>query len=245
MLALSGCGGGSSGSSTTTAVQTEANLNGIWLGTYAHNATYLSGLELKLTNNGTSAISGTFLTDYNVSGTISGTVSGSNVTFTMSSTTPACTGNYSGSGVISGSNLAFTYSGTDCAGSYTNKTGNVSTVPDIASTVGASGNWYGITGIDYYTLLSLNSTDSANYTGTIKLINRVDSSVLTANVAGTASSLTLSGITGTLSSTTLTPTGGTITLSSASSSGVYVSWINFNYIYGGTGLSGATLSKLQ
>jgi len=59
-------------------------------------------------------------------GTFVGTVSGRTATFTLTQTTPGCSGTFSGHAVVMPSPelLVYYYSGTDCLGTHTNGNGS-------------------------------------------------------------------------------------------------------------------------
>lgn len=128
-----GSGGGSTGSTTqpspapTTPSGTTADVNGSWRGT-ATDSSGPGAMVWQITQSGTSFSGTVTITDTSTGltarGTISGTVSGSSIQFSIAipaggfETMPTCTASATGSGSIAGSTITGTYSGSStCSGS--------------------------------------------------------------------------------------------------------------------------------
>ena len=119
LMVLASCGGGSDMVSTPA-----INIAGSW------NATMTStggselpvgtqyGVAFTLTQNGGS-VSGTWASGGGAGGTISGTISDNNFTFTGASPSP-CVGSFSGTGTVNGTSTSISgaYSGSDCNGTF-------------------------------------------------------------------------------------------------------------------------------
>jgi hypothetical protein len=136
---------------------------------------------MQRTNN---VISGAFKTDTNISGNLSGSIYDNNINISLVSTDPSCIGQYSGTGTVTNDNyIEFRYSGSDCLGTYTNKYGKLFKLINVATNKW-SGNWWGNPLIDDYTIISLNTNDNVNFNGNLISVNRVDKSVLTADLNG-------------------------------------------------------------
>jgi hypothetical protein len=102
-----------------------ANLNGLWTGTLASNLlTTPTGITINITQTNNS-ISGSYSVITGASGTIAGTINNNSFNFTLTQTTPSCTGSFTGQGTINGTAITFTYSGADCWGIH-NGSGNLS-----------------------------------------------------------------------------------------------------------------------
>jgi hypothetical protein len=133
VIALAGCSKGDSGG-TTPSPATPANIAGTWSGS-ASDSSGTGTMTWVITQNG-AAISGTLAivaTDVNVAGagTISGSVDGTSITFTL--TIPAggfgapyasCTSTSSGTATVAGSAISGSYTGnvsgaTNCSGAIT------------------------------------------------------------------------------------------------------------------------------
>lgn len=208
VLLMSACGGGGSSSTppVVTPPATTVSLDGSWGGTY--ESTEVVGISLHLENDD-ATVTGSFVTDAGLQGTVTGTLAGSAFTGTLTSTTTTCPGTYTVTGTATDSVIDFTYSGTDCGGTYTDNPGRIEKLP-VVGTVASSGNWAGNPGTDHYTLLSINTTDGTSYSGSIRLYNTTDGSELTGTVTGTGTSLAISSIQGKLSATETVPVSGTI-----------------------------------
>lgn len=168
------------------------NVAGSWAGVYdVEPATGSSGpilkrgIAIKISNNG-SIVTGSLITDSNIQGTVVGTLNNNRIDFTMASTSSSCPGSYNGSGYVNNEIINFSFSGSDCAGAYQNKMGSFYKLSESGN-IGWSGNWWGISGIsteDYYTIITLNTTDSLNYTGSIRFVTKQASEILTADLSG-------------------------------------------------------------
>lgn len=128
--ALAACGGGGSSASGSPAApsspSTSVNLTGTWSGT-ASDSSGPGRMTWQLTQSG-SAISGTFTMaddaqSVSGSGTVSGTVSGAAIQFSLSVPAggfdgkyAACSSTVSGSGSATGSSISGSYSGSSCGG---------------------------------------------------------------------------------------------------------------------------------
>jgi hypothetical protein len=117
-LALSACGGDSSG---TTGPSAPLNIAGTFIGDYTATVdpgTVYQGV-LQLAQSG-SNVSGTLTTNAGRSANVSGTVSGTRLTATFTFT-DGCTGSASTTADITNgtSRLTGNYSANDCVGSYT------------------------------------------------------------------------------------------------------------------------------
>lgn len=101
--AFSGCGGGTStGSPTTAAAPAPVTAAGTWRGTV--NSTVAGSITatliLKQYSSNLTALSGTYATSDGGSVPIAGNIHGTTANFTITKTGPACTGSYSGKGVV-------------------------------------------------------------------------------------------------------------------------------------------------
>lgn len=226
VLLISACGGGGSSSTSpvVTPPATTVSLDGSWGGTY--ESTEVVGISLHLENDD-ATVTGSFVTDSGLQGTVTGTLADNALTGTLTSTATACSGTYTVTGTATDSAIDFTYSGTDCDGTYTNKPGNIKKLP-VVGAVASSGNWAGNPGTDHYTLLSINTTDGTSYSGSIRLYNTTDGSELTGTVAGTGTSLAISSIQGKLSATETVPVSGAISVGGLSGGTLTVTGFAFD-----------------
>lgn len=113
--ASKGSGGGGDGPSQSQ------SLTGTWQGTYSTSLVSTTGATATLIQNG-SSLSGSFVGSNGYSATVSGSVSGSNVQFTLTSTVPGCSGSFIGTANLSGATLTASFQGSDCLGTHTNGT---------------------------------------------------------------------------------------------------------------------------
>lgn len=178
---LINCGGGGGGGTTSSSDSNYVIVTGEWGGTYSSNLTSTHAIVLNIQNN-SPIVTGTFSTGTNISGTVNGSVSGNTISFTLTSTTPSCLGSYSGTGTINNDTITFNFTGTDCVGTHNNGQGAVSKFT-TQNTIGWSGNWW-VDDVFRIIFLTLSTTDSENYSGNVKFINKQDGSILTANLNG-------------------------------------------------------------
>ncbi|MBA4386189.1 MAG: hypothetical protein C0410_15755, partial [Anaerolinea sp.] len=111
------------------------DLTGTWIGAFTTSIiTTPTQITLLLSQSG-SNVTGTYSSQAGGVGTVSGTLSGSTLTFTLHQTTTNCSGTFSGTGTVSGNTMTFTFSGNDCLGTHTNGQGTVtrSTLPLTAN----------------------------------------------------------------------------------------------------------------
>lgn len=99
--------------------QSGALLTGTWQGSYSTSLVPPVGATVTLIQNG-STFSGSFVGTNDYTGTISGTVSGSSVQFTLTNTVSGCPGSFTGTGTVNGSTLTATFQGSDCLGTHSN-----------------------------------------------------------------------------------------------------------------------------
>lgn len=116
--AMAGCGGGGGGDgSGGTLPPTGFDMSGRWLGEYTHPIEGVRTLELNVTQSGAN-FAGTWLSSSGAFGPISGSVSGSSVTFTATYQVSICNGFFLGEGTLSSpgglDRLDFTFRGSDC-----------------------------------------------------------------------------------------------------------------------------------
>lgn len=259
LLLLTACGGGGGGGGNDApSVSPTANVTGEWGGTYSSNITGVHAISLKL--QGTSTVTGTFASGTGVAGTFSGTVTGNTMSFNLTNNNTGsviCNGSYSGTGTVSDSLITFTYSGTDCGGTHTGQ-GSISRLPTINSNVGWSGNWWHDSGMEVF-FVSLETIDSVNYSGYVKIINTSDASVLTANLNGQYGwgkhpescdtcynwmLMSLSNIQGSLSVGSGTVLSGSVGFTDYTGSLIRLSGWSFEQSGGGTYYSGGWFKKI-
>jgi hypothetical protein len=128
---LSGCGGGGGdGTPSTPAIPPSVDSTGTWKGTYTSSVVGSKTATLSLLQNN-ATLTGNYSNSAGGLGSVSGTVRGNTATFTISVTTPGCSGSFSGTGIINTTvtpaTMAFTYNGAanaSCGGSE-NGTGNL------------------------------------------------------------------------------------------------------------------------
>jgi len=103
---------------------TNATLTGTWTGTYASEIMSPHQFTCILAQSGTN-ITGTFNSSNGARGNISGTVSENIAKFTLTETTPTCTGTFSTIVTVNGYTAAITFTGSNCLGIHTNGYGSV------------------------------------------------------------------------------------------------------------------------
>jgi hypothetical protein len=120
VFALVGCGGGGDGANTPAPIPPTVDITGTW----DASMTATGGTQLPVGSRWTvvltaiqsgSAVSGTFSTAGGLVGQASGTVSGDDISFTVTQG-PVCAGTFNGFGLVNGNQMSGTYSGADCHG---------------------------------------------------------------------------------------------------------------------------------
>jgi hypothetical protein len=125
---LVSCGGGG-GDSSPPPAPPSVDVTGRWVGTYTSSVTGNGTISMNLQQSG-ATVSGNYATSSGALGSVSGTVSSDIVTFTLTVTTPGCSGTFQGTGNVdippSGPlTQSFTYSGSSTCGGAENGTGNL------------------------------------------------------------------------------------------------------------------------
>ena len=128
MVSLWGCGSGNGGS-IPVAPEAAVNITGIWGGIVASTVSGMSTATLKVTQVGNIA-TGSYSTTAGFLGTFSGTVTGTTLSFTMTSIQPGCTGTFSGTGNVSTPQvgqptMSFNYNGSSTCGGLESGTGTL------------------------------------------------------------------------------------------------------------------------
>lgn len=116
------CGGTTNATWTATkASGADVNLAGTWTGTTQSSVAAQTDITFQLSQSG-QTLSGTYTTTAGGNGTVSGSVSGSMARFTLTQTTPGCTGSFTGHAILIASPefLQFNYAGSDCLGTHEN-----------------------------------------------------------------------------------------------------------------------------
>jgi len=103
--------------------QADMNIVGTWKGSFSSSLIDNMGIMLIIMQDG-NEITGNYYSDMSV-GTISGSVDGNKLAFTLTQTSSYCTGTFSGSGSISDASISFNFQGTDCMGAHSNGIGEV------------------------------------------------------------------------------------------------------------------------
>lgn len=125
------CNGTTNATFTATrASGPDMDLSGIWFGTSQSSLTASSVIVFDLEQTG-AGVTGTWSSGAGGSGTISGTVSGKLLRFTLRQTTPGCTGTFTGHGVMIDAPVfvRFQFTGTDCLGTHENGIGTADQTP--------------------------------------------------------------------------------------------------------------------
>jgi hypothetical protein len=111
-FSLAGCGG--DGTPSTPTVPPSVDATGTWRGTYTSSIFGSKTATLSLVQNNAS-LTGNYSNSVGGLGSVSGSVSGNTATFSITVTTPGCSGSFSGTGTINTSvnpaTMAFTYNG--------------------------------------------------------------------------------------------------------------------------------------
>ncbi len=149
--------------------QDKVDVAGTYKGTYSSSLVGITDFMLIINQDG-NTISGNYYSDIST-GTISGSVDGSNLTFTLTQTTSYCTGTFTGSGTISGNTISFSFQGTDCLGTHTMGSGVVlkessgTDLPEF-SFLDLAGTWTGTAyHPSYSATLTLTVTNNGNVSG--------------------------------------------------------------------------------
>src|SRR5262245_49634222 len=95
-----------------------------WSGVYATSLIDAVPVRFDLAQTG-SQLTGTFEDLEGRTGTLTGSMSGSVFSFTLTETSPGCGGTFSGSGTSTFSELSFTFTGSDCLGTHSNGQGDL------------------------------------------------------------------------------------------------------------------------
>jgi len=120
VFVLIGCGGGGGDSSGNAPIPPTIDVTGTW----DTSMTVTGGTQgpvgfhwtavFTVIQSGAS-VSGTGITSSNTGGQVSGSVSGDDLDFTLTQTSP-CAGTYHGIGMVNGNQMSGTYAGGDCGG---------------------------------------------------------------------------------------------------------------------------------
>lgn len=117
------CGGTTNATWTATkAAGPGVNLTGNWTGTSQSSVASQTDITFQLAQSG-QTVSGTYSTTAGGDGTVSGSVSGTLFRFTLTQTTPGCTGSFTGHGIVIPTPtefLQFNFAGNDCLGTHAN-----------------------------------------------------------------------------------------------------------------------------
>lgn len=111
-LFIPACGGGGSSSSSN-----DAGLTGTWNGTFSTSYVGTTTVSFTIVQSG-NAVTGNWYASNGARGTVSGTVTGNSLSFTIINTSN-CSGTYTGTATLSDNTLTFQGTGTDCSGSGT------------------------------------------------------------------------------------------------------------------------------
>lgn len=134
LLAMTSCssgGGGSDGGSSDDTPPPPASVNatGAWKGYYNSTVFREKFLTLIIQQSG-NEITGTYSSSTGTTGSISGSVSGNNASFTITMTTPGCSGSFKGTGIINPEydpvQMNFQYNGSGTCGGKESGTGILS-----------------------------------------------------------------------------------------------------------------------
>jgi hypothetical protein len=126
LVTITGCGGGGSDPAPAVQLAPTINATGTWSGPYNSSVFGNKTLSLNLIQNN-ATLTGTFANSSGGLGNISGTVSGNTANFTISITTPGCSGSFAGVGTVTGNAMTFTYNGStnQACGGPENGVGNL------------------------------------------------------------------------------------------------------------------------
>jgi len=163
---LIGCGGGGGGgegggsSPPPAPLPLSAIVAGRWLGSYTSSVSGMQSVTITLQQVG-SSITGTYFSTSGGRGSISGSMSGDTISFTMTDTAPGCIGSFTGTGIVhvpSNGDLTqmFSFKGSTACGGPESGTGTLTGdggVPPITPT--------DITGT--YTLIEYEDIQMDNY----------------------------------------------------------------------------------
>lgn len=125
------CNGTASATFTATrASGPDMDLSGLWFGTSQSSLTAPSVIIFDLEQTGAN-LTGTFSSGAGGAGTVSGSVSGKLLRFTLRQTTPGCTGTFTGHGVMIDAPVfvRFQFTGSDCLGTHENGSGTADQTP--------------------------------------------------------------------------------------------------------------------
>ena len=97
VFAIAGCGGG--GGSSSPPAPPLVDVTGRWIGPY--NSSVLGSQTMTLVAQQSGATcTGTFSSSTGALGSVSGSVSGDTIHFTITVTTPGCSGSFTGTGIV-------------------------------------------------------------------------------------------------------------------------------------------------
>lgn len=126
VFAVVGCGGGG-GSSSSPPAPPLVDATGRWIGPY-NSSVFGSQTATLIAQQVGASCTGTFASSTGALGSVSGSVSGDTLSFTITVTTPGCSGSFTGTGIVDipqGGNLkqSFSYSGSSTCGGPESGTG--------------------------------------------------------------------------------------------------------------------------
>ena len=147
LLAIMACSGGGSdsggGDDSSNSSQPSGKATGAWKGSYNSTVSGTKTMTFSIQQNDND-LTGTFYSSTGAYGSISGSVSGNDVSFTMTITNPGCSGSFSGTGIINTQNnlttMSFQYSGSSTCGGSESVTANLEKQAS-SDTGGSTGSW--------------------------------------------------------------------------------------------------------
>ena len=108
-----------------TVISGGLDLTGTWSGTFTTSIITTPTPVTLVLSQSSSNVTGTYSSQAGGVGTVSGTLNGNTLTFSLQQTTTGCSGTFSGTGTVSGNTMTFTFSGNDCLGTHSNGQGTV------------------------------------------------------------------------------------------------------------------------
>jgi hypothetical protein len=102
------------------------DVSGYWVGTIQSSQIPAPGTEIDffLSQTGSSVSGGYSVPVSGAFGDLAGTISGNQISFSLTQNNAACPGSFSGTAAVNGNSMTFTFTGNDCLGTHTNGQGS-------------------------------------------------------------------------------------------------------------------------